>query len=216
MDGTTLEFYSEHAAAIAARYAEAECVAARHFREVFGSGGCILDVGCGSGRDLRALVQAGFDADGVDACEALLAEAKRRHPTLSGRIRRDTLPELGTVPDASLDGVLCWAMLMHVPSEQLLDALRHLRRVLRPGGRLLISTPLQGPRVDPRTHRDEDGRLFNQVTPEEFRALLEGLGFRYRCRWDTADALGRSARTWATQAFALEGAITPDRSDRGS
>ena len=205
MDGKTLQFYAEHAASLATRYAGAESTAARHFQEAFGTGGRILDVGCGSGRDLHALVEAGFDAEGVDACGALLTEVKRRYPTLADRIRRDSLPDLGTVPDASLDGILCWAVLMHLPTDRLFDTLFNLRRVLRPGGRLLISTPLQGPPVDAETHRDPDGRLFNEVPPEQFQFLFEKVGFRRTNRWDSGDTLGRSGRTWATQAFVLEG-----------
>ncbi len=205
MDGKTLQFYSEHAPSLAARYAGAESTAARHFQAVFGTASRILDVGCGSGRDLHALVEAGFDAEGVDACEALLTEVKRRYPALSDRIRRDSLPALGTVPDASFDGILCWAVLMHVPAERLCDTLMNLRRVLRPGGRLLISTPLQGPSVDSTTNRDADGRLFNEAPPEQFQILFENAGFRRTNRWDSGDTLGRTERTWATQAFVLDG-----------
>jgi hypothetical protein len=39
MDANTLQFYSEHAADVAARYAEVPSVAARHFHEVFATGG---------------------------------------------------------------------------------------------------------------------------------------------------------------------------------
>ncbi len=195
MDGKTLQFYAEHAPSLAARYAGAESTAAQHFQEIFETGGRILDVGCGSGRDLHALIEAGFDAEGVDACEALLREANGRYPALADRIRRDSLPDLGTVQDASFDGILCWAVLMHVPAERLFDTLFKLRRVLRPGGRLLISTPLQGPPVDAEKHRDPDGRLFNEVPPEQFQFLFEKVGFRQTHRWDSGDTRGRSGRT---------------------
>ena len=80
-----------------------------------------------------------------------------------------------------------------------------LRRILRTGGRLLISTPIAGPPLDPATGRDADGRLFNGVPPEQYRFLLERVGFRRLNRWDSSDSLGRSERSWASQAFALDG-----------
>jgi len=51
---------------------------------------------------------------------------------------------------------------MHLPEEFLFDTVFNLRRVLKPGGRLLISTPLAGPTVDPSTLRDPDGRLLRR------------------------------------------------------
>jgi hypothetical protein len=118
----------------------------------------------------------------------------------------DSLPLLASIPDGVYDGLLCWAVLMHVPEEHLFDTVFNLRRLLKPGGRLLISTPLQGPTVDPATRRDADGRLFNGVTPENFRFLFEKIGFRLLNRWDEDDSLGRPERRWATQLFVLEGA----------
>lgn len=86
---------------MAAQYASAGSAAARYFHEVFGDGRPILGVGCGCGRDLQALIEAGYDAFGVDACEALLNEARRLHPGLASRVHVDSLPDLATVPDAS-------------------------------------------------------------------------------------------------------------------
>lgn len=111
------------------------------------------------------MLDAGMDARGVDACPELIAEAKRRYPALADRIHEDCLPDLQTIPDGTFDGILCWAVLMHLPQEQLFDTVFSLRRVLRPGGRLLISTPLEGPAVNPRSLRDDKGRLFNGIPP---------------------------------------------------
>lgn len=205
MDPITLEFYRRNATTIASDYADTASPAAPLFAEAFGGMCRVLEVGCGSGRDLHALVQAGFDAHGVDACPELLSETERRYPDLAGRIRQDALPELQTVSDGSYDGILCWAVLMHLPQERLFDTLFHLRRALRPGGRLLISTPIEGPSVDPKTFRDANGRLFNGVPPEQFQFLLERVGFRRLNRWDSGDSLGRARRSWASQAFVLEG-----------
>ena len=203
MDQPTLQFYAAHAPETAGRYAGVKSAAADLFQVAFITGSRVLDVGCGSGRDLRALVDAGFDGHGVDASEEMLREARCLHATLADRIRRDSLPALSSMGDASVDGILCWAVLMHVPEEQLFDTVFNLRRVLKAGGRLLISTPREGPAVDPATRRDQDGRLFNGVTPENFHFLLEKVGFRRLSRWDSPDSLGRAGRSWATQLFVL-------------
>ena len=205
MDPRTIQSYTDQAHVLAASYAAAYSAPARHFSVAFTAGSRVLDVGCGSGRDLKDLLDAGYEAAGVDACDDMLREAKTRYPTLTHKLGIDTLPNLSTVPDASRDGVLCWAVLMHLPEEFLFDAVFNLRRVLMPGGRLLISTPLDGPSVDPSTLRDSDGRLFNGVTPENFHFLLEKVGFRRINRWYEEDSLDRPDRRWATQLFVLEG-----------
>ena len=205
MDGTTLKFYSANAPVLADRYNSTGSTAARYFAQSFLPGSRVLDIGCGTGRDLSALLAAGYDASGVDACPEMLAAAAQRYPALTNLLRQDSLPELQGVPDSSQDGLLCWAVLMHLPEETLFDVAFNLRRVLKPGGRLLLSTPLQGPVVDSETHRDAEGRLFNGVTPENLHFLLAKVGFRRLDRWDSDDSLHRADRRWATQLFALEG-----------
>jgi 2-polyprenyl-3-methyl-5-hydroxy-6-metoxy-1,4-benzoquinol methylase len=206
VDPRTAQFYAANAADLARRYIAAGSAPARHFAIAFTPGSRILDIGCGSGRDLQALLDAGYDATGIDATQEMLRQAKANYPTLATRLTRDTLPNLASVTDAAYDGILCWAVLMHLPEEFLFDTVFNLRRILKPGGRLLISTPLDGPTTDPDTHRDSDGRLFNGVTPENFHFLLEKVGFHRINRWDEADTLGRKDRRWATQLFVLEGA----------
>lgn len=205
MDLTTAQFYASNAPALADRYNAAGSTAARYFSQSFLPGSRVLDVGCGTGRELAALLAAGYDASGMDACPEMLAAAEQGYPALRGRVRRAALPELEGIPDASQDGLLCWAVLMHLPEEQSFDVVFNLRRVLKPGGRLLISTPRTGPEVDEVTRRDSDGRLFNGVTPENWQFLLAKVGFRLLNRWDSDDSPGRPGRTWATQLFVLEG-----------
>jgi 2-polyprenyl-3-methyl-5-hydroxy-6-metoxy-1,4-benzoquinol methylase/SOS-response transcriptional repressor LexA len=205
MDPRTVHFYATNAADLARRYIAAGSAPARHFAIAFTPDSRILDIGCGSGRDLQALLDAGYDASGTDATQEMLREARAKYPTLATRLSCDTLPNLTSVADASYDGIVCWAVLMHLPEEFLFDAVFNLRRLLKPGGRLLISTPLTGPTVDPSSLRDPDGRLFNGVTPENFHFLLEKVGFHRINRWDEEDSLGRADRRWATQLFVLEG-----------
>jgi SAM-dependent methyltransferase len=98
----------------------------------------ILDYGCGYGRTLADLSQAGFqNLVGVDFSEAMLARARAALPC-PGLVRNDgqVLP----FQNDSFDAVLLFAVLTCVPdgNEQRL-LLAGAARVLRPGGLLYLS-----------------------------------------------------------------------------
>ena len=109
----------------------------------------LLDVGCGTGALAAAAVTRWPEVvvDGVDASAGMLAVAERERAMLDAgagaRIRlrhgyADGLP----FEDATFDLVASAFVLQLVPSR--LRALRELRRVLRPGGRLAYVTWLRG------------------------------------------------------------------------
>jgi 2-polyprenyl-3-methyl-5-hydroxy-6-metoxy-1,4-benzoquinol methylase len=100
----------------------------------------VLDVGCGEASLTLELDRAGFAAVGVDVAEEPLRRARVNHPELDLRV----VPTEGEWPlsDASFDVVWAGETIEHV-----LDTagwLSELRRVLRPGGSLLLSTPAHG------------------------------------------------------------------------
>jgi len=148
----------------------------RHFTASFRPGARVLDVGCGKGRDVVALLDMGFDAWGVEPNDAMRGRALARDPRLAGRIAPATLPDLGQPFGGGFDGVVCCAVLMHLSPDDLPAALRALASLLRPQGRLLLALPEMRPDllVD---GRDRDGRQFANHAPERVQALQADLGW---------------------------------------
>ena len=200
MDEKTALFYEQHAAELAARYEAAPSPIARFLPLSFPGGSRVLDVGAGSGRDLAAMLLAGYDAYGVEPCSSLREAALAAHPELATKLSEGALPSLGMPFGESFDGVVCCAVLMHLPESELFDAALALRSLLKPHGRLLISIPTARTDVGP-DHRDNRGRLFQPYMPEELELLFERLGFRMIGRWDTEDVLQRSGTNWVTMLF---------------
>jgi SAM-dependent methyltransferase len=95
----------------------------------------VLDLGCGAGRFVRALAEAGADPVGVELAEGALERARRNVPGADLRLMDDGIP----LEDASVDLVWCSEVLEHVPDTA--GLLSEARRVLRTGGRLLVTTP---------------------------------------------------------------------------
>lgn len=98
----------------------------------------VLDVGCGGGEYVRALLARGADARGLEPGGEKLASARRLSPQVSARI---TAGDAGAAPfaDRSFDALLANEMLEHVPDDG--AALREMWRLLRPGGQLVLLSP---------------------------------------------------------------------------
>lgn len=93
----------------------------------------VLDVGCGEGRFCRMLAERGARCVGVDPVPTLLAEARRRGGATYHLARAEHLP----LSDASIDLVVAYVSLVDVPGYR--EAIAEMARVVRPGGRVLVS-----------------------------------------------------------------------------
>ncbi|OYX36434.1 MAG: hypothetical protein B7Y99_01470 [Caulobacterales bacterium 32-69-10] len=98
--------------------------------------GSFLDIGCGMGDLVQALMLDGMDAQGVDVSAVAVAEASRRAP---GRFHVGSVLAL-PFPDASFDNVVSTDCLEHLAPEDVAAALREMRRVARRGAYLVIAT----------------------------------------------------------------------------
>jgi SAM-dependent methyltransferase len=103
-------------------------------------GETVVDLGCGRGRDvLRAAERVGPGglAVGVDLSEEMLAEAARRTALAKNvRLLRSPFAPLD-LPSASADAVVSNCAINHAPDKE--AVFREIRRVLRPGGRFVVS-----------------------------------------------------------------------------
>ena len=207
VDNKTLKVYTQKTADFVSQYDSVFGGISDYFSEAFTDSARVLDIGCGSGRDLRILHEMGYSADGIDPCQEFVEYACSQNSQYGSSISADFLPKLSTVKDNAYDAILCSAVIMHVPEEELFDAAYSIRRILSEKGSLLLSVPLQNSSVDPETRRDAEGRLFNGASPEQLELLFERIGFRLLKRWDTPDALHRTHRQWATLLFQLESSV---------
>lgn len=203
MDKPTLDYYALHASEVAQRYEVAPSPLAHRFAESFSSGGRILDIGCGSGRDLAQLHKQGFQPFGIDGTEEFVQLAQMLHPELKGRVVQGLLPDLLTPFGGEFDGVLCCAVLMHIDSTELFNAALSIKRCLKVNGRLLISVPSQ--RSDTgEGERDANGRLFKTYPSAYLRLIFERLGFSLIDEWGNSDAMTRQGIEWVSLLFQLK------------
>jgi 2-polyprenyl-3-methyl-5-hydroxy-6-metoxy-1,4-benzoquinol methylase len=100
----------------------------------------VLDIGCGEGHFAAALLCAGAEVVAADVATEPLRRAHSRYPELDLRLMEPEAPL--SLEDTSFDIVWAGETIEHVADTA--QWLSELRRVLRSGGLLLISTPDHG------------------------------------------------------------------------
>ena len=146
----------------------------------------VIDMGCGSGRDVMAFSDMGHSAVGLDAAKELLKLAEER---LGIKTVYADMSEYKAA--APYDGIWCCASLIHLNDEEKARFFRNLDRNLKPGGVLFLSV-----KDGAETGRDSDGVFTDSCTEAELRKYLEEAGcVMLECKV-TADAMGRSGVRW--------------------
>ncbi len=151
-------------------------------------GWTVVDAGCGDGYLTELLAARFANVIAVDHAPERLAAARER---LKGRPVDFRLGEVDALPvaAASVDAVFLGLVLHHVP--ELAPALREARRVLRPGGRLVV--------LDIAPHAEESlreklGDLRLGLDPDRLMAELSGAGFANVRRLPVRDKLKAGPR----------------------
>ncbi len=121
----------------------------------------VLDAGCGSGRNLLYLMQAGFDVFGIDADPAAIATVRQLAMRLAPHLPPDNFRiervEQMTFPTAFADVVLSGAVLHFAKDDAHFAAmLQELWRVTKPGG-VLFCRLASSIGMEDRIHRIGDG-----------------------------------------------------------
>lgn len=155
--------------------------------------GRVVELACGSGIWTRDLAELADTVTAVDASVEMLALNQGRMRKRNVRYVRADLFEWE--PEETFDFVFCSFWLSHVPPESFDAFLDHLRRMLRPGGRLLAMDSL---REETSTARDHV--LSAEGSPVQVRRLNDGREFRVVKIYYSPDGLEESLRRYGFEA----------------
>lgn len=148
------------------------------------AGARILDVGCGTGEQVKLYRQLGFQPAGVEPAQKMRAVAVRTNPEV--RIEDGTVLDL-PFPDGSFDFLTSIEVLRYLDRADWPRAYAEMLRVLRPGGSLFVTmlnryaldgfTAFDGARKAVLGVMGREPRAYHaSTTPAELRRELAGAG----------------------------------------
>ena len=146
------------------------------FIEQYGLHGPFLEVGCGRGDVSAYLARKGWQGVAIDFSEAAVGEARTRLEAFPQIIvRQQALEDIV----GAFDCIVMWDVLEHIEDD--CGALRHIERLMLPGGQLLLAVP-----SNPREWRWDDDFYghFRRYTVEELTAKLTEAGLPPQVFWD--------------------------------
>jgi len=124
--------------------------------------GLVADLGCGPGHVARYLHDQGVRMLGIDLSPQMIDSARERSPDIEFRVGDMRTLDLS---DGALAGIVAFYSLIHIGEPEMGATLRELRRVLAPGGLLLVAFHIGEETV----HRDE---LWGHTVSLDFRFLM--------------------------------------------
>lgn len=169
----------------------------------------ILDLGAGSGRDVKHLAELATKTHNtknniqifaVEPATTLSLIGQKTTQGLNVQWMEDSLPSLSNVTkkEVSFDLILLSAVWMHIPPSDRVRAIRKLANLLKPGGKLVISLR------HGQTKTDFSERKMHTVCADELKSLATNVGlFTQLETTKEPDKLNRPDITWQTVVLQL-------------
>jgi SAM-dependent methyltransferase len=125
--------------------------------------GDVLEVGCGEGRGLDIIIPKSKTFTAVDKIDPVIQELQRKYP--ASTFKSMNLPPFTGLADNSFDTVVSFQVIEHIEEDELF--LAEIKRVLKPGGMALLTTPNR------KMSLTRNPWHIREYLPDELRALAE-------------------------------------------
>ena len=187
-ENQTLQYYDKDPDAFVANTLSADMADTRtRFCKCLPQGSLILDFGCGSGRDTKAFLEAGYRVDAADGSGELCARASEYTGIPVKKMLFQELDE-----KERYDGIWACASILHLPKAELADVLKKIEAALKPGG-ILYASFKYGENEGVRRER-----YFSDFTEESLKAFWKNASsMQIFDLWITRDVRpGREEEKW--------------------
>jgi len=194
---TTLEYYDKNSEKLIEKYSSADVTEIHNlFKKHIMPNSAVLDIGFGSGRDMdfikNNITENVFGLDG----SAEFVNHMKNNTFYGDRVSRSVLPviDVSELKVKKFDTVIMIAVLMHFNASEILETLLNIKKILKTGGRVIISYSTGS--------RSDDERRFYEMSMEEVSRMFNENGFSVMEKIVNKDSLERSLE-WVTQVFRL-------------
>jgi len=127
----------------------------------------VVEVGCGDGWNCGQLAEAGFNVVGVDWSKNGVDHAKRLVPGAEFFCGDVKSPEFREQFKDPFDACIFVEVLEHIPPDECVEAMRNVRDLVRPGGRIVLTTPSTNfPNTNPSHYRHFTQKVLEDLVSE--------------------------------------------------
>lgn len=146
----------------------------------------ILDLGCGSGRDILAFKNKGYQVEAIDYSAELVKKARE---LTNIEVRQQSFYDLAE--NNKYDGIWACASLLHCERDRLTEVLGLIFKALKPNGVCYMSFKYGN------TDREKEGRSFNDLNEQQVHDLLKQIDQALLLQqWITVDKRPDRTEEW--------------------
>ncbi len=165
MNNKTLDYYDTNAESFIENTIGVDFTTTQeHFLSYLGDDACILDFGCGSGRDTKYFLEQGYQVEAIDGSAAL---CKKASEYTGIAVKHMLFQELNEIQ--RYDGIWACSSILHLNKDELLPVLYKIKDALKPGGILYTSFKYG------EFEGERNGRYFTNFTENSFREYIKPL-----------------------------------------
>lgn len=187
-ENKTLDYYNTNASSFAEATVDVDFYdTQKHFQNLLPEQGCILDFGCGSGRDTKYFLSQNFVVDAIDGSEKLCHIAS----DYTGiKVKKMLFNELEKIE--KYDGIWACSSILHLPQNELKAVLGKMVKALKING--IIYTSFKYGNFE----GERNGRYFIDFTEEKFNKFVQNIeNVKLKEEWITCDVRpGRGEEQW--------------------
>jgi 2-polyprenyl-3-methyl-5-hydroxy-6-metoxy-1,4-benzoquinol methylase len=192
MPNKTQEFYNTHYQELITKYDNIELKELYSlFDKYIKSNDNVLDIGFGSGRDLRYIQSLGANGYGVDATQGFIDNIQKDQ-NFKDRVFYSKLPHLDIPLNIQFDVITAIAMIIHLTIDEIEASLIKIKKYLKPHGIIIISYSTG--------NRESDPRFFEKLEYVTIKELFEKQDFKEIEAISNQDKLNRGL-IWYTSVF---------------